>query len=136
MHKFALHKNIYSSSKIQFYNLIIDGIDQFHAFEEGLETQYNSEFKSLASSISQLCDNRNLPHGKRRKIRGLKKCVELISKNHRLYYIALPEHSLIICLGGTKKNQKKDINKVKSLRKQLLKQIIDYGNLEIKPQIN
>ncbi|NOX64614.1 MAG: hypothetical protein GXO85_02165 [Chlorobi bacterium] len=101
-----------------------------------METQYNSEFKSLASSILQLCDGRNLPHGKRRKIEGLKNCVELRSRNHRLYYIKIPEHGLIICLGGTKKNQKKDINRIKALRKLLLKQIMDHGKLKIKTQNN
>ena len=70
----------------------------------------------------------NLAHNKRRKLAN---GTELKTKDLRLYYLVIPKHGITICIGGTKKNQKKDISILDGLSKEILEQIKKYGNLTI-----
>jgi len=132
MLKFALKENINAVGTIKVYNLKINGIDQIDAFEDQLEDKYLSQFRSISSTIYQISDNKKPPpRGKRRKIGGLKGAVELRSKNLRLYYLVIEKHDLIICIGGLKTTQNKDIRRLKTLKEQIENQINQNGQLKI-----
>jgi len=133
MLKFALVSNELALGEIKVFNLEVDGIDQFEAFEGSIEDKHYSQFKSLAATISQISENKKPPnHGKRRKIKGLENAAEMRTKNLRLYYLVIKEHGITICIGGYKKSQKKDIKRLKKLSKAIYKQIDDHGRLKIK----
>lgn len=130
MCKFALQLNEFARGRVKMYNLLIDGHDQFDVFEESLEIAYKSQFNSIAAYISQISGLKNLPSRKRRKLKGFDNTTELRTNDLRLYYMKIKEDGQIICLGGYKKNQKKDLNKLKSLQKQVENQIRNYGKLK------
>jgi len=132
MLKFALKKNQLARGAVKVYNLLIDGIDQFDHFEDGLESKYDSSFRSIGAVINQISENPRAPNRKTRKIHGVNKATEIKKGDLRSYYLAIKEHDLVICLGGYKKNQKKDITRLKSLEKQITQQIEKHGKLEIK----
>jgi len=125
MSKFALNLNEFARGGVKVYNLLIDGVDVFHEFEDALEAQYKSEFRSFAATISQISENRKPP------IKGVESAVEMKTKHLRLYYLVIKEHDLIICLGGHKKTQKKDIKRLSRLRDLIIKQINENGRLKI-----
>ncbi len=133
MPKFTLKLNQFAKGKVKVYNLLIDDIDQFDAFEDNLEEKYNSQFISFAATISQMSENKKPPpRGKRRKIGGIKNAAEMRSRDLRLYYLVIEEYGYTICLGGLKKNQKKDIKRLKSLKEEIENQIKKHGEIEIK----
>lgn len=133
MSKFALVKNEFAVGSINVYNLLVNDVDQFEAFEESVEDIDYSQFTSFAATISQISENKKPPpRGKRRKLEGIENAGEMRTKNLRLYYFVVKEHGYTICLGGYKKTQKKDIKRLKQLQKEILKQINKHGKLEIK----
>lgn len=133
MPKFALKKNQFARGTVEVYNLLIDGADQFDLFEDGLESKYDSSFRSISAVINQISENKKAPNrNKRRKIHGINKAAEIKRGDLRLYYLAIKDHDLVICLGGYKKNQRKNLARLKSLEKQITQQIEKYGKLEIK----
>ena len=114
--------------------MVIDNVDQFEAFEDSIEDKYISQFISITSSITQLSEYfKPLPHGKRRKLKGkgLENTGEFRSRDLRLYYLVLKESGYIICLGGGKKSQPKDLKRLKSLKKEILNQVSQHGQIEI-----
>jgi len=132
MPKFALNLNKFAVGTVKVYNLLINDVDQFENFEDQLEVKYDSQFRSIGSVIYQISDNKNPPHGKRRQIIGIKGAVEIKTKNLRVYYLAIKDHDLIICIGGLKTTQKKDIGRLKALKKEIDNQIEQHGKLKIK----
>ncbi len=133
MSKFALKLNQFAKGAVKVYNLLIDDIDQFDYFEDNLEEKYNPQFVSFAATISQMSENKKPPpRGKRRKLKGIENAAEMRSRDLRLYYLVIEEYGYTICLGGLKKNQKKDIRRLKSLKKELENQIKKDGKIEIK----
>jgi putative component of toxin-antitoxin plasmid stabilization module len=57
---------------------------------------------------------------------------EIKADKLRLYYLNFEDLGLLICIGGMKKNQKKDIAQFKKLSKEISNQIKEYGQLSIK----
>ena len=131
MPKFALHLNEYAKGEVLIYNLVVDGIDQFDAFEDSLEDQFISEFRSFGAIVYQLSHKKIPPKGKRRIIKGVEGGREMKSRNLRLYYLLLKEAGIVVCLGANKKTQKKDIKRLNKLRKAILEQIKNNGKLNI-----
>ena len=129
MQDFKITANTFADGEIAFFNLKIDGIDQFAKFEEDLIQTELSQFKTLCSRIELLSNKRLLPQQQHRKLQGFDNIYEIKTKDLRLYYCTIKHHSRVICLGGIKKNQPKDINKVKSISKLLLKWINDHGKI-------
>lgn len=133
MPTFELKLSEFAKGAVKVYNLLVDEVDQFEAFEASLEEKYLSEFRSFAATIYQISQNKKPPpNGKRRKIGGVSGAAEMRSRNLRLYYLVIKEEGIIICLGGDKKNQKKDIRKLKNIRTLILKYKQDHGTLNIK----
>jgi|GEM_PF-1261168 len=133
MPKFALTLSQFARGSVKVYNLLIDNIDQFEAFEDDLEDKYYSQFISFAATISQISENKKPPpRGKRRKLEGIDGAAEMRSNDLRLYYLTLKNHGYTICFCGYKKNQKKDIRKLNNLKRKLENQILEHGKLEIK----
>lgn len=123
MPKFVL-KNIKSiNGKQQFNQLVVDGNGQLDEFENDLkDTTYWSEFKTLLVYMHFVANNRTLPQTKFKDITPAKELVkeyEFKSKHLRIYAIHQPNGKIVI-LGGYKNNQKNDINKFRSLKKQYL----------------
>ncbi len=123
MPKFVL-KNIKSiNGKQQFNQLVVDGNGQLDEFENDLkDTTYWSEFKTLLAYMDFVANNRTLPQTKFKDITPAKELVkeyEFKSKHLRIYAIHQPNGKIVI-LGGYKNNQKNDINKFRSLKKQYL----------------
>lgn len=131
MPKFTVKKNRFSSNKVQFWNLVIDGEDQFDKFEEQLENKYRSKLKRLATYISRLSEKKDIPFNTKKKIKGHSDTIELKASDLRLYYLKIEKPGLVVCLIGLKKNQTKDLRRVISLRKQILNQIEREGKLKI-----
>lgn len=100
-------------------------------FEESLEVKYESQFNSIVAVITQISEHRKSPsHGKRRKLEGFDSAAEIRTKDLRLYYIVPKEQGYILCLGGHKSNQEKDLRKLTSLQKQVENQIRNHGKLK------
>ncbi len=132
MYKFALTKNEFARGSIDVYKLVVDDVDQFVAFEDSVEKINFSEFKSFAATISQISENKKQPpRGKRRKIKGLDNAGEMRTKNLRLYYLVIKEHGYTICIGGSKKSQKKEIKRLKQLQKDIFEQIKNMENSKL-----
>lgn len=132
MPKFALISNQFAEGHIKFFNLEIDGIDQFDTFEDSIEEKHESELRQCASYISLLSEGKHLPPRKKRKLGGISKAGELKTKHLRVYYIVIPEYGYTICILGYKKNQDKDIARLKTLRTSILTQIEENEGIEIK----
>jgi hypothetical protein len=108
-------------SKINFRKLSRNGVCLLDEFEKEIKDnpQYTSEFKTLLAYIELYSSGLVLPERKFREIKSAKyKQYEFKSKNLRIYAVS-GEGSKIIVTGGYKKNQKKDINQLKSISKEL-----------------
>jgi len=82
MSNFALRRNKFAVGNVDVYNLTIDDVDQFEAFEESVEDIDYSQFTSFAATISQISDNKKPPpRGKRRKIKGIDNAGEMRTKS-------------------------------------------------------
>lgn len=133
MTNFALTRNEFATGdKVSVCNLEIDGICQFHAFIEELEEIQKKELRKLSISIWQLSENIKPRNRNHLKGKDLMDCRELKTKNLRLYYLVL-NSGLVICLGGVKTKQKKDIQKLKTLKFKIIKFIQDHGEIQIGP---
>lgn len=123
MPKFALENIASVNGKQQFNQLVVDGSGQLDEFENDLkDTTYWSEFKTLLAYMDFVAKNRTLPQNKFKDITPAKELVkeyEFKSKHLRIYVIHQPNGKIVI-LGGYKNNQKNDINKFRSLKKQYL----------------
>ena len=130
MPNFAITLNKMAVGQIQFYNLVIDEIDQYDLFIESLERIYLSEINTIDTIISIISENKQRPRGGRwRKLDD--KLFEIKTKHLRLYY-AVIDSKCTICLGGMKNNQINDIRSVKSLKSRIKNYINQNGEIEIK----
>lgn len=131
MSKFALQRNRKAFGKVQIFDLVKDGKNQVNEFTDSLEEKYRSQFRSLLAYVSFISDNRVMPTNKHKKLHTLQDTYELKTKNLRLYYLNFKSYDIILCLGGHKNAQAKDINSLTSLRKRILEQINESGDLTI-----
>jgi len=131
MANFTLSLNEFATGDRVFVcNLQIDGECQFSSFVEDLGEFEKKEVKKLAISIWQLSENKKPRNRNHIKGKDLEDFRELKTKNLRLYYLVLSP-GLIICLGGIKTQQRRDIEKLKTIKVKILKYIQDYGELQI-----
>ena len=87
--------------------------------------QYSSEYKTILSYMNFFANGQMLPETKFRVLKGGKgdiKRFEFKSKNLRIYAIANSGGKLVI-MGGFKKNQERDINKLNAIAKDYINYI-------------
>jgi len=84
------------------------------------EVKYNGELKSIYGHLETIGSGKFPPANKCRKLEGFPgnfQPWEIRTKNLRLFFFY--DHGLIIICGGKKANQKKDINYLKKLEKDI-----------------
>ena len=133
MQRFELFLNEYGTGKTKIYNLLTNWKDQFLHFQSELDPSLNSNFKKITSTIFLLSEyEKSLPIGRINKIDGVDFGYEIKADKLRLYYLNFEDLGLLICVGGMKKNQRKDIAQFNKLSKEISNQIKEYGQLNIK----
>jgi len=86
MPNFAFRKNKFSTGPRLIVDLIIDKVNQFESFKEGLEKNQLKKLNVISSSILQISENRTLPQNKHRKLHSKFDIYEFKSGDLRLYY--------------------------------------------------
>ncbi len=124
MPKFVLHEIEAIKGKQIFCQVEINGVKQLDTFEEELAgTSYLSEFRTMLTYMEFVANNKPLPQTKFRELKGVKdgiKEYEFKSKHLRIYAVH-QKGGKIIVLCGFKNNQEKDINRFRSIKKELVK---------------
>lgn len=127
MSKFALGSIDSINGKQTFNQLEVNGQKQLDNFESDLsDTTYVSEFKTLLAYMEYVANNKTLPQNKFKDITPKKQKIkeyEFKSKHLRIYAIQQTNGKIIV-LCGFKNNQKEDINKFRSLKKQYLDSLV------------
>ena len=128
MHKFALKKIDSIIGKINFYHLIVDGVNLYEQAENILikHGNYDSELKTLQARMQEMAEFKPLPHTKCKILKSAKDSVkeyELKTKNLRCYLFKLENTGRIIAFVGKKNNQKNDIKYFRGLKKRFLEQL-------------
>lgn len=127
MSKFALRNIEAINGKQTFNQLEVNNQKQLDDFETELsDTTYISEYKTLLTYMEFVANNKTLPNTKFKDITPKKEKVkeyEFKSKHLRIYAIQQTNGKIIV-LCGFKNNQKEDINKFRSLKKQYLESLI------------
>lgn len=129
MLKFALVRNIHANGRKIFYDLIIDGVNQFDKFYEDLESSDEKDFQSIVTFVGLISEGIMLPNKQCRKLQDVDKCFEIKKNNLRMYYTLISGRGYILCFGGMKNDQKSDIKKIGTLRDKLLEA---HNNKKIK----
>lgn len=130
MYTFALKTCKYSRGKKVVYQLIVNDKDEFSKFEKKYGTkQYRSLLLRIGTRIENLSKGVRLPAGQISKISGIEGGYEIKADSLRVYYLEL-QNEFYICMGGLKKNQKKDIDRFKRITKELQKQLKDGKKFE------
>jgi len=86
MVKFELKLNNHSIGKINVYNLLIDGVDQFESFEEELHSNQKKGLDKIKSTITFYSGQQRLATGRRRKIDEKTGLWEFRADNIRAYH--------------------------------------------------
>ncbi|GET27097.1 hypothetical protein [Prolixibacter sp. NT017] len=122
MESFTLKQIDEIEGKQKIYKLEIDDKCLFDDFEDEIEKrgQYSDELATIYAHIEDFANNKTLPQTKFRILnKGVKndkiKEYEFKSKHLRIYGIKAPSGQIII-MGGYKKTQKKDINRLKNIK--------------------
>ncbi len=125
MATFALNKIQAVKGQQTFYKLLKDNKCPFDEFEDSLETQYKSELGSIYAYMERVANRKSMPAKKFKDITPSQETVkeyEIKTKNLRVYLIKRKGGKVVI-LGGYKNNQKNDLRKFRSLKKQYLQSI-------------
>lgn len=132
MYIFALKSCKYSRGDKVVYQLVVNDKDEYSNFEKKYGTkQYRSLLLRIGARIENLSKGIRLPSGQIRNIVGVEGGFEIKADSLRVYYLELQNEYFIICTGGLKKNQKKDIDRFRRITKELQKQLKDGRKLEI-----
>ena len=132
MRKFAtVEMKEVKGSMQTFEKLYVDTICFIDEFEKEIKDnpQYSSEYKTILSYMNFFANGQILPETKFRVLKGGKgdiKRFECKSKNLRIYAIANSGGKLVI-MGGFKKNQKRDINKLNAIAKDYINYITNQA---------
>ncbi len=125
---FDLEKIYWVNGKIDFFQLIIDGKNQFLEFEAQLkkEGRYSSELIRLQSRMQEMADLKLLPESKCRNITPKKvqeKEYEIKTKSLRLYLFHLEKKGRIVVILTKKKpkEQSRDIAHFRIIKRAFLK---------------
>jgi putative component of toxin-antitoxin plasmid stabilization module len=128
MPRFALEKVEEIKGKIDFYYLLIDGVNQYETFSEQIEQEGNQsrELVTMQVRMQEMAEMRQpLPDTKCRDITPKKDGVkeyELKTKHLRLYLIHEEKLGRVIVLLGKKTTQKKNIQSFRRLKREYLNQ--------------
>ncbi len=124
---FALEHIGEIKGRIEFYYLLINGVNQFKEMEMELEKQgnYDSELVTLYARMQEMAEMKQpMPKTKCRDLTPSTKTnkeYELKTKNLRCYLFH-EEHTgrVIVFLGKKSKRQQKDINRFRKIKKEYL----------------
>lgn len=106
---------------IKFYYLIRDGVNLFSDSKEEVldkDGKFESQFDTIQSRMLQIADKKLLPKEKFRKLNSLDNCYEIKTRDLRSYHHHDKEHGIVLLYLGEKKNQKKDLTKMKKIVKE------------------
>ena len=132
MRKFAtVEMKEVKGSMQTFEKLYVDTVCFIDEFEKEIKDnpQHSSEYKTILSYMNFFANGQMLPETKFRVLKGGKgdiKRFEFKSKNLRIYAIANSGGKLVI-MGGFKKNQKRDINKLNEIAKDYINYITNQA---------
>jgi putative component of toxin-antitoxin plasmid stabilization module len=126
MHKFALLDVVWIKGRVDFFYLIENGQNNFEKFLDNLakDGSYDSEIRQLKVRMQEMAELKSLPKTKCKDITpdgDNVKEYELKTNNLRVYLIHEKNRGRIIVIAGKKNNQKNDIRKFRSLKKNYLK---------------
>ena len=125
MHTFALKRIEQIKGKIGFFKLEIDGVCEFDEFCKTLEEKKEGSklrtIYAIMESASNISPSR-LPGTKYKELEGRHrgddvKEYEIKKKPYRVYMFRDDEGNIIV-FGGIKNNQKKDITRFRSIKKE------------------
>ena len=127
MSKFTLNLIEEVKGKQIFEKLVIDNKCQFDEFEQKVcaNKKYKIEIGKIYAYMEQVSNLMGLPNNKFKDITPDKEQVkeyEFKSKHLRVYAIK-KKNGKIVILGGYKNNQKKEINKFRSIKRRYLESI-------------
>lgn len=126
-----LFESIRKDGRLKFYKLLEDGKAQIDSFYDELcaDKKLLKDFNVILTCMNIVADNDYiLPKEKVNSIKdGDKEIAIEFKKNELRVYCVKKAPNVFVVYGGYKKNQKKDIEKLK----RLLKDIGDINNLEI-----
>ena len=113
--------SVRNNGRIKFYKVLIDGNAQIDSFVDEIskDKALEKEWKKVLACMDYVAETNNkLPSQKLNSIKDGKKeiAVEFKSSTLRIYCFK-KDPNVFIILGGYKKNQKDDINKLKRLLK-------------------
>ncbi len=122
MANFTLSKIEAIKAKQPVFKLIKSGRCQFDKFEKEAKKRYKTEVAKIYQYLEQAANLNRLPSTKFKDITPKNEKVkehEVKTKNLRVYIIKEGGGKIIV-LGGYKKNQTKDLNKFRSIKKEYL----------------
>ena len=130
MSKFRVEKIEEIDGKIEFFKLVKNNKCEFEEFIEKYSRDGNlkSELIKMQSTLQNISEGKKdrIPESKFKVLKGrrkndLVKDYEVKTKNLRLYFFT-DESGRIIVLGGKKGTQKRDIKKLRSIKKEYLQE--------------
>ena len=123
---FALERIEEIKGKIDFFVLVKDKVNQYEVVKEQLQKDgnYESELNTLQTRLQSMAELKQMPETKCRQLHPKdEKYYELKTKHLRLYLFHLENKGRVIVFLGKKTNQKKDIKKFRSIKKEYLNQL-------------
>lgn len=122
MTTFALKKIESICGVQQFHQLIVNGKAVFDDFEKSLETQHQSEFKTIIAYMNFIAELKTLPDKKFKDITPQNEIIkeyEFKSKHIRIYVIKQLNGKIVV-LCGHKTTQKQDIKRFRKIKSDYL----------------
>lgn len=109
--------------KQSFEKLIVDGRDVLNDFELSLDNRYRTEMRTIYAWMQMVADLKPVPGTVYHPISDGKdgfREYEFKSKHLRVYAVARPNGKIIV-MGGKKNRQKRDIERFREIKKQIIK---------------
>lgn len=122
MTTFALKKIESICGVQQFHQLIVNGKAVLDDFEKSLETQHQSEFKTIIAYMNFIAELKTLPDKKFKDITPQNEIIkeyEFKSKHIRIYVIKQLNGKIVV-LCGHKTTQKQDIKRFRKIKSDYL----------------
>jgi len=127
MERFELRHLDIINGKQSFEKLIVEGSDLLEEFERSLEERYRSEMRTIYAWMQMVADLRPVPGTVFHPISDGKDGIreyEFKSKHLRVYAITKPNGKIVV-MGGNKKTQRRDIIRLRELKKQFIKFLLE-----------
>ncbi|WMN12691.1 hypothetical protein QYS49_34310 [Marivirga salinae] len=123
---FALERVKEIKGKIDFFVLVKNEVNQYEEVKKQLQKEgnYESELNTIQTRLQSMAELQSLPETKCRQLHPKsEKDYEIKTKNLRLYLFHLENKGRVIVFLGKKTNQKKDIKRFRSIKKEYLEQL-------------